>query len=47
MTRNQLADFIKEKDVYIENFENLTKKKIIRKVIDYIEYREFWTEYYS
>lgn len=47
MTRNQLVDFMKEEVIYIENFENLTKKQIIRKIIDCIEYREFWTEYYS
>ena len=48
MTRNQLAEFIKKKNVILDGkFEDLTKKQIIAKTVHYIEQVEFWTEYYS
>lgn len=48
MTRNQLAEFIKKKNVVLDGkFKDLTKKQIIEKVVHYIEQVEFWTEYYS
>jgi len=47
MNRNQLSEYIDKNEVSIDEFENLTKKQIIRKIIDFIEYRDLYSEYYE